>query len=103
MKTVTVATQAKVLARFFRVLGDRSLRGVVDGLIRGGGRLNRGVVGGLGGLEYGVAFNAPAAFEAGPGRTSAPRWGWVDGAPAFLGGLDQLEGNGDPGGRGAGP
>jgi hypothetical protein len=29
--------------------------------------------------------------------------GCVDGAPAFLGGLDQLECNGDPGGLGAGP
>jgi hypothetical protein len=36
-------------------------------LVRGGGRLNRGVVGGLGGLEYGVVFNELAAFEAGPG------------------------------------
>jgi len=29
----------------------------------------------LGGLEYGVAFNEFAAFEAGPARTSATRWG----------------------------
>src|SRR5207253_2015466 len=83
--------------------GWRSLRGVVDGLIRGGGRLNRGVVGGLSGLEYGVAFNELAAFEAGPGADERDEVGCVDGAPAFLGGVDQLECHGDPGGLGAGP
>ena len=54
-------------------------------MIRGGGRLNRGVVGGLGGLEYGVAFNELAAFEAGPGADERDEVGCVDGAPAFLG------------------
>ena len=72
-------------------------------MIRGGGRLNRGVVGGLGGLEYGVAFNELAAFEAGPGADERDEVGCVDGAPAFLGGVDQLECRGDPGGLGAGP
>src|SRR5207302_11111093 len=47
----------------------------VDGLIRGGGRLNRGVVGGLGGLEYGVAFNELPHSKRAPARTSATRWG----------------------------
>jgi hypothetical protein len=69
----------------------------------GGGRLNRGVLGGLGGLEYVVAFNELAAFEAGPGADERDEVGRVDGAPAFLGGLDQLECHGDPGGLGAGP
>jgi hypothetical protein len=64
----------------------------------GGGRLTRGAVGGLGGLEYGVAFNGLAAFEAGPGTDEHDEVGCVDAAPAFLGGLDQLECHGDPGG-----
>jgi hypothetical protein len=67
------------------------------------GRLNRGVGGGLGGLEYGVAFTELAAFEAGPGADERDEVGCVDGAPAFLGGVDQLECRGDPGGLGAGP
>src|SRR2546423_1360043 len=49
-------------------------------MIRGGGRLNRGVVGGLGGLEYGVAFNALSAFAAGPGADERDEVGCVDGA-----------------------
>src|SRR6266511_4215526 len=48
-------------------------------MIRGGGRLNRGVVGGLGGPEYGVAFNELAAFEAGPGADERDEVGCVDG------------------------
>ena len=50
-----------------------------------------------------AAFNALAAFEAGPGADERDEVGCVDGAPAFLGGLDQLECQGDPGGLGAGP
>ncbi len=40
---------------------------------------------------------------AGPGADERDEVGCVDGAPAFLGGLDQLECHGDPGGLGAGP
>ena len=57
----------------------------------------------MGGLECGVAFNELAAFEAGPGADERDEVGCVDGAPAFLGGVDQLECHGDPGGLGAGP
>jgi hypothetical protein len=57
----------------------------------------------LGGLEYGVAFNELAAFEAGPGAGERDEVGCVDSAPAFLGGVDQLECRGDPGGLGDGP
>src|SRR5438270_6051366 len=51
----------------------------------------------------GVAFNELAAFEAGPGADERDEVGCVDGAPAFLGGVDQLECHGDPGVLGAGP
>jgi hypothetical protein len=46
-----------------------------------------------------------AAFEAGAGAGADERdeVGSVDGAPAFLGGFDQLECHGDPGGLRAGP
>lgn len=47
--------------------------------------------------------NEAAAFEAGPGADERDEVGCVDGAPAFLGGVDQLECHGDPGGLGAGP
>ena len=43
----------------------------------------------MGGLEYGFAFNELAAFEAGPGADERDEVGCVDGAPAFLGGVDQ--------------
>ena len=47
--------------------------------------------------------NEAAAFEAGPGADERDEVGCVDGAPAFLGVVDQLECHGDPGGLGAGP
>jgi hypothetical protein len=43
----------------------------------------------VGGLEYGVAFNEFAAFEAGSGADERDEVECVDGAPAFLGGVDQ--------------
>ena len=56
------------------------LRGVVDGLIRGGGRLNRGAVGGLGGLEYGSRSTILPHSKRAPARTSS-----VDGFEAISG------------------
>jgi hypothetical protein len=56
-----------------------------------------------GGLEYGVVFNELAASGADPGADERDEVGWAASAPAFLGGLDQLECHGGPGGLGAGP
>src|SRR3954470_10084283 len=64
-------------------------------------------LGGLAGCFVGgqvvVAFDEDAAFEAGSGADEGDQVGCVDGAPAGLGGLDQLERHRDPGGLGPRP
>ena len=53
-------------------------------------------------LGLGGAFDELATLEGGAGADERDEVGCVDGAPAFLGGVDQLECHGDPGGLGAG-
>lgn len=48
------------------------------------------------------AFDVDAAFEVGSGPDEGDQVGCVDGPPAFLGGLDELEGHRERGRAGAG-